>query len=811
MPTFPDLRYALRTLARNPAYAAIVILILAVGIGANTAMFSVVDGILLRALPFHQPEQLYAVQEFVPKFATFAPELPINALHFQEWRKHWTSAEQIALLNPLTFNLTSDGEPERIHAARISANLFPLLGVQPQLGRGFLEEEDHPGRDQEILISDSLWRNRFQADPSILGRKLILNGKPFEVIGVMPPGLKVPRLSQLLSMHIEDSDPDIWKPLAIEDDELELMGDFNFGGLVRLKQGVAPSRALDELNALQAVIIRDLPEKMELRAKLLPLQQQLTGRSQKGLLLLLAAVGAVLLIVCVNIANLTLARATGRRREFAIRAAVGASARRLLRQMFTESLVVAALGGALGIALAYAILDLILANAPLNLARLNEVRIDARVLAVACLLSLFSALLFGLLPAWRSSRIDPQEGLRSGGRSATESRRSGRLRTVLVALEVGLSTICLATAGLLLNSFVRLTHVDKGFDTEHLLSVDLFLAQGRYPDAKRSEFLRRVLDTIAPMPGVTAVGVSNVLPLRGEGSNNLLIAEGTEAALFDHPIVDMRSVSGDYFHTLGIPLRAGRVFEESDRNRGVAMVGESTARKIWPGQNPLGKKIRYGDKDAPMMVVIGVAGDVRANGLQKVAQQVVYTPYWYRANSSMTLVVRTGLDPKAIAGALRAELHKLDPELPVPQFLTMQDIVSASVAERKFQLALVLAFAGIALVLACLGIFGVVSYTVAQRRGEMGIRLALGATAGNLRSMVLKQGLTPVLIGLACGLAVSLGMSRVLDGLLFGVKPTDPWTLTAVAAVLIAVAAAACYIPARRVSSADPLTALRYE
>ncbi len=806
-----DFRYALRALARNPGYAAIVILILAAGIGANTAMFSIVDGVLLKALPFHEPEQLYAVQESVPKFAKIAPDFPVNALHAREWRKHWSSAEQVSLIGLLTLNLTSDGEPVRVNAARVSANLFPTLGVQPQLGRDFLEEEDQEGRDQVVILSDSLWRTRFHGDPNVLGRKIVLNDKPFEVVGVMPPGLKIPRVSQLQSMHLNDEDPELWKPFADTKNDLQPLGDFNYGCIVRLKRGVPVAPALEEANAVVADILRDVPDKVEVRVKMSPLEQQLTGRSRSGLLLLLAAVGAVLLIVCVNIANLMLARATGRRREFAIRAAIGASSSRLLRQMLTESLVVAAIGGALGIAIAYGALHLILTNAPVDVARLNEVRIDGRVLAVACGLTLLSALLFGILPAWRSSRIDPQEGMRSGGRSATESRSSGRMRTVLVALEVGLSTVCLAAAGLLLNSFVRLMHVDKGFDTEHVTSVNLYLAGARYSDKERVAFLRKTLEAVEPLPGVTAVGVVNVLPLTGEGNNNLLIVEGVNVPLFERPLVDMRSVNGDYFKALGIPLRSGRVFQESDREHGVAIIAESTARKVWPGENPIGKRVSFGDKNAPLMEVIGVAGDVRANGLQKVPEQVVYIPYWYRGQSQTALVVRTGMDPKAIAGAVRAELRKLDPELPVPQFKTMQDILSASVAERRFQLALVLIFAGIALVLACLGIFGVVSYTAAQRRGEMGIRLALGATSGNLETLVVRQGLAPVLIGLACGIAGALALGRVVEGLLFGVKAYDPWTLLSVSLLLIAVAAAACYIPAKRVSRADPLSALRYE
>ena len=678
-----DFRYALRALGRNPGYAAVVIFVLAVGIGANTAMFSIVDGVLLRALPFHEPEQLYAVQESVPKFANMAPDFPVNAMHFQEWRKRLTAAEQMGMLDWRTFNLTSDGEPEKVNAERISASLFPMLGVQPQLGRGFREEEDQEGRDQVVLLSDSLWRRRFHADPNVLGRKIVLNDKPYEVIGVMPPGLKLPRVSQLQSMHLNDQDPELWKPFAATKDDLEPLGNFNFGCIVRLKHGVPMARALDEANAVVADLLRGLTDKVEIRVKMSPLQQQLTGRSRKGLLLLLSAVGAVLLIVCVNIANLMLARATGRRREFAIRAAVGASTRRLLRQMMTESLVVAVIGGALGIAIAYGALSLILTNAPLDVARLNEVRIDGRVLAVACVLTLLSALLFGMLPAWMASRIDPQEGMRSSGRSATESRHSGRMRTVLVALEVGLSTVCLAAAGLLLNSFVRLMHVDKGFDTDHVVSVELYLAGTRYPEKARVEFLRKAVEAISPLPGVTAAGVVNVLPLTGEGNNNLLVVDGINAPLWERPLVDMRSVNGDYFRAMGIPLRSGRVFQESDREHGVTIVGESTARKIWPGENPVGKNVHFGEPTAPVMEVIGVAGDVRGNGLQKVPQQVLYIPYWYRGRNATSVVVRTGMDPKSIAGVVRAELRKLDPELPVPQFKTMADIVSASVSERR--------------------------------------------------------------------------------------------------------------------------------
>ena len=794
------IRYALRILKRNPGFSAIVILILAAGIGANTAMFSLVDGVLLRSLPFPDPGKLYAIQEVVPRFAHLAPTLPVSAHHYSEWRKQWKAAAQIALIGEFTLNLTSDGEPERLTAARITADFFPMLGIQPQLGRTFLEEEGRPGSDQVVILGDGLWRRRFHADPGVLGRKIVLDGIPYEIVGVLPPGLQVPGSSQLQNLQFGEGRVELWKPFALRESELSVMGDFNYGSIVRLKDGVSASRALDELNAIQESIVRILPERIELRATLVPLQNQITGRSRQGLLLPLAAVGAVLLIVCVNIANLLLSRATGRRREFAIRLAMGSSAGRLMRQMLVESMVLAALGGLAGVGIAYGALQVILSTAPAGLPRLNEVHLDARMLGVALLLSVVSALLFGLLPAWRSSRTDPQAGLRAGGRSATEGVQTGRLRAVLVSLEVGLSTVSLVAAGLL--------HVDKGFDVDRVMTVSLNFPSNSYPDlAKRSEFLRQAIDRVRSLPGVTAAGVSSRLPLSGEGGNNLILLEGVEGPILERPLADYRSVNADYFRVMGIPLRQGRIFDDADRKRGEALVSELTAQRFWPGQNPIGKRFKIGDPNNPLIDVIGVVGDVR-KGLQKPPGPTVYIPYWRRGREDMALVVRTAIDPAAIATAVRREIQKLDAALPVPQFQTMQQMVSQSVAERRFQLTLVLLFAGVALALASLGIYGVVSYSVAQRRGEMGIRMALGATPSDLRALVLRQGLAPVLAGLACGLAGAIAVGRVLRGLLFGVTLADPLTLVAVSAVLLVVATAACYVPAFRATRANLLEVL---
>jgi putative ABC transport system permease protein len=805
-----DLRYALRTLGRNPGFAAIVILILAIGIGANTVMFSIVDSVLLRSLPFHDPERLFAVQEQVPKFAYLAPSLPVSAHHLREWRKEWRAIQQIAIFETYSTNLSSNGEPERLNIARVSPELFPMLGAEPQIGRNFLPEEDQPGSDKVVLITDALWRRRFHADPSILGQKILLDDAPFTVIGVLPAGLAVPKVSDLQGLKYGNVNPDLWKPLAIKDTELDEMGDFNFACMVRLKPGYSRTQALDELNAIQhGIVERYVKQPIELRALLVPLQSQITGRSRQGLLMLLGAVGAVLLIVCVNIANLLLSRATGRSREFAIRAAVGASSARLLRQMLTESLLIASIGGALGVGMAYAALGVVIANAPADLPRLNEIRIDGTALGAAVLLAAASAILFGLLPALKSSRIDPQNGLRSGGRSSTEGRQSGRLRSTLVGLEVALSTVCLVAAGLLLNSFVRLMHVDRGFAVEHITTVTLNLPVARYPDAPhRADFLRKLVDQVKALPGVTYASVSNMIPLAGEGNNNFVSAEGSPKPLFERPIADRRMVSEDYFRTLAIPLIQGRFFEEADRQRKVAILSAATAQLLWPDQNPLGKRIRMGGDEQPLLEVIGVVGDVRSTGLQKAANMTVYQ---LSSQRDMSLAIRTAMDPASISGVVRGIIQSLDSEMPVPEFQTMEQIVSASVAERRFQLTLVLLFAGIALVLACLGIYGVVSYSLAQRRNEMGIRIALGATSSSLRGLILRQGLAPVVIGLAAGFVGALAMGRILSGLLFGVSFADPLTMGVVASVLLAVGAAASYFPARGATRTDPLTALRCE
>jgi len=809
----PDLRQAARLIRHNPGFSAIAVATLAFGIGANTVIFSIVDTALLRPLGYGDEGRLVAIHEVVPRFSRLAPLVPVNAMHFIEWRKSVHAFERLALVGGISLNLTHAGEPERLAAARVSPSLFPMLGARTQLGRTFLEEEDQPGRDHVVVLSDALWRRRFAADPNVIGRKIVLDGQPYEIAGVLSADFHFPKLSQLYAMTIAEERPELWKPFAVAPDELEPLGDFNFVCIGRLRRGISLDRALAELNATQARIASQAPMKIELMAALVPLQNQIAGRSRRGLQLVLWAAGFVLLIGCVNMANLLLVRATSRKRDLAIRAALGAGAGRLLRQILAESLLLALLGGAIGAAIAFIALPLIVARAPVELPRVDEVHLNIRVLAFTSAVTILAGLLFGMLPAWRSARIDPQEAMQSGARGSTEARRSGRWRAVLVGLEVALSSICLIAGGLLLRSFVKLLDADRGFAAEHVVTVELNLPEMRYPDqAQRVRFMQQLLDAAAALPGVVSAGISNRLPLSGEGGNNMITLEGTQTPFPERPVADIRGVNPDYFRTLGIPLRQGGLFSDADRNRCVGLVSSAAAGQLWPGKNPLGKHFKIGDPGGPFIEVAGVVGDVRGVALDKAPSMTVYVPYWQRRTfGGPSLAIRTAVDPLSMPSSVRRAIRHIDPELPVPQFHTMEQIVDESVAPRRFQMNLVLLFAAAALALASLGIYGVVSYAVAMRTNEMGIRMALGARGADILLKVLRQAMVPVAAGLAIGLAASFAAGRVLTGMLYGVTSRDGITMIAVLFTLGFVAAVASLIPAWRATRVDPVIALRYE
>jgi len=805
-----DLHYAIRSLSQDRGFAAMVALSLALGIGANTAIFSLVNGVLLRPLDYREPERLVAISQASPKFLKLYPALPVNSASWLEWRKQSTSFESIGAYQNSALTLTGSGQPELITGAAVSANFFHVLGVAPRLGREFLESEDRSGQDQVVMIADSLWRRRFQADGGIVGRKIMLDGKPFLVIGVLPPDFQFPKQEDDLGRHTNGR-MEIYRTLGYQPDDTVLHGgDLNYWPVARLREGVSIVRASAELNAVEAAIDSKSGPDVDFRATIVPLQDKLTGNVRESLIVLMGAVGAVLLVLCVNLANLSLARAAGHARDSAIRTALGASRGQLVRQSLMESAVLSAIGGAGGILLAYWGVRWLLAAAPIDIPRLADVHLDSRVLLFALAISLATALIFGILPALRSSASRrPFETLKAGSRTSTEGRGGINVRNILAGLEVGLSAALLVTAGLLIASFVRLTTIDKGFDVERVLAVDVSPPGARYPKPEqRTEFFQRVLDQARALPGVQSASISSYLPLQGESWVDVVKTENDTRSEAQLPATNLRFISPGYFKTLHIALRAGRDIEPGDRSQMVAVISAGLAQKLWPGLDALGRKLNDNGK---LHEVVGIAADVRSTSLDKDPVNMLYIPYWQRPRFSSSILVRTGMDPAGIASALRAAIWSVDAEVPVPEERTLEQVMSESVARRRFQMLLVLLFAAAALALAAFGTYGVVAYAVTRRRAELGIRMALGAQRGDVLRMVLRQGMTPVFAGLCAGAVAALGIGQYVASLLFQVSPRDPAAFGIAAATLLAVSAAACLIPARRATRINPIDALRFD
>ena len=805
-----DLRQAARALLRDRGYTAVALLTLAFGIAVNTVIFSIVDSVLLRPLTYRDPGRLMVIHEVIPEVAQAYPRLPVCARHFFEWRDRCSSFERFTILEPQTFVLTRAGEPEQLQGANVSANLLTMLGVEPQRGRGFLAEEEQPGHEHEVIISDGLWSRRFHRDPALVGRSITLDGSQWTVVGILPATFHFPKGdgSQLVNFPKK---ADVFRPAAFKRDAIDWFGEFNYVVIGRLRPGISQQRALAEMNVVQANIATHFPEKMHLLASITPLQEEVTGTARKGLVMLFSAVAAVLLIVCVNLANLSLARAAGRGRDLAIRTALGAGRAQLVRYILGESLMVGIAGGAAGLALAWAGLRAVLRFAPLDLPRLDEIHLDVRALLFAFALSILTGILFGILPAWRASAADPQLALRGSSRNATEGVRGLFTREVLVGFESALGAVLLIVAGLLVGSFVRLLNMNQGFNADRLIAVEVNLPQNGYGEsAKRETYYRDLLVKIQALPAVNSAGLVSRLPLEGEDWVDAMQREGEHKPMAELPMANLRFCNPAYFRTMGIAFTAGEPFRDSDRNRHVAVVSETAARRVWPGQNAIGKRFSRGDPNEPTFEVIGVVRDVRA-GAGKEPVVTAYFPYWYINRLSMTVVARTSGDPRSLAPAIRSAVWSIDPDTVVGEIQTVQHLVSNSLGQRRFQVMLIAAFAASALLLACIGIYGVVSWSVARRRNEIGVRMALGATSRNVRRMLVLQGLRPVIAGLAVGIAAALASGRLLNSLLFGVSARDPWTICGVGVTLLGVAALACYLPARRTTLTDPLEALRYE
>ncbi len=809
------MKYALRALGREKAFAAFAILTLALGIGGVTTIFSVVDGVLLQPLAYNEPGRLYAVSESAPKLGPMYPRLPVNAAHFRSWQQQCSSCEAGALLNPATFNLTGAGEPERIEGATCTWQLFQVLGVSARLGRTFVESDDRPRANRFVVVTDSFWRRRMGADPAATGKSVRLDGEPHIVVGVLRPDFRFPTGDQIGPILRFPARAEVFKPMGINWTNTSPLGRFNYASLIRLKPGANQARAEAEMTAAIADAGREM--KIELGAHLLPLQEQVTGAARGGLTLLLAAVGVVLLIVCVNLGNLMLVRANERARAMAVRRALGAGAGHLFRPVLLESMVIAFAGGALGTLLAYAGVRVLVNLAPAGIPRLDEVHVSVAALAFAFVVSAGCGVLCGLWPAVRAAGVHPADALRSGSRSSTEGRARLRSREWLVGLEVALSTVLLVVAALLGLSFLRLQNVDRGYRVDHILTADIALPGARYPKgADKASFHQRALEKMASLPGVRSAGLVSSLPLKAQLWGDSIGKEGDTRPEAERPLAHFRFVSERYFETMGIALRQGRVPEAHDQSRKVAVISESAARHVWPGENAVGKRMRK-EPGQEWVEVIGVVADVRTESLEKAPPLIVYVPYWdggYWQGSvwgNATYVMRTSQDPAAMRNALRGAIRAMDAELPLADVMTMDEIVSGSVGSRRFQTLLAAAFAGAALLLACLGIYGVISYSVARRTNEMGIRIALGARAAQVSLLVLRQGIRPVAGGLVVGVAAALAAGQWIGSFLFGTEARDPMAIAVVAVTLLLVSAAACWAPARRASRIDPMTALRDE
>ncbi len=808
MNTWNDLRYAARTLRREPVFATVAVLTVALGIGANTAIFSIVNGVLLRPLPYAEPDRLVALREVVPAVAQTYPTLPVSARHFTEWRQRLDSFERMSAIDPGSATLTSSREPEQLDSMRVSADFFRTIGIHAAIGRTFVDGEDQEGKNAVAVLSYALWQRRFNGDPAIAGSTIHLDGRPLTVVGVLPEWFQCPNLGGLEVGKSRLVRPEVFTPLVFSKEQLsDLMGEFNYNVIARLKPGVTAPAAVAELNVAGAELVKMAGEKMELRGWAGPLLDSIVGRSRTGLVVLLGAVGSVLLIVCVNLANLMLARGERHARESAIQAALGAGGGRLVRQALSLSLVIALLGGLAGVGIAAGTMGALVKSAPADIPRLDEVRLDAGVLLFALAITTLTGLLFGLAPAWRAARTDPQSVLKSGGRTGTGSAGSLRLRSSLVVAEVGLSTVLLVAAGLLMSSFLRVMRGEKGFYAPTVLAAEVQIPDIKYHDhTQRDQFFLRALDRLTGQPGVVSAAVVTALPLQGETWIDSVSVPGDTRSDWQKAPTNVRFISPDYFRTMGIPLRSGRPFNDNDK-RNVAIVSEGLAHLLWPGQDATGRQVLDGQTPRE---VIAVVGDVRAES-DKPPVSILYRPYWDWSPWRVTLVARAAGDPHSIAGALRAAVRTVDPDVPLSDIRTMQEVLEQSVAQRRFQMRLAGAFAATALLLAALGIYGVVSYAVARRTNEIGIRMALGAQAHQLYRMVLRQALAPVALGLVLGLAGAFAAGTVLASLLYQVSPRDPELLAAAALLLGGVGLAASFLPARRAVGMNPLDALRDE
>jgi putative ABC transport system permease protein len=802
-----DLFFAVRNLRQNPGFAFIAIITLALGVGANTAIFSVVNAVLLNQLPYRDPDRLVAI-------AAADPETPrpitVDFTTTHDWRDRSQSFQSMSLYRFITLAFVEGPEPELLNGMRVNFDFFDTLGVKMAAGRAFLSEEDRSDRRFEMILSHGLWMRRFGGDPGVIGRVVRMNESSFTVVGVLPANF--PTL-------ISGDDAQIFMPLGYDLGGLSsCRGCQHLRLIARLKPGVSASQANAELNTIMQQIKREYPNSYSPNAAVhvTPLRDQLLGRVSAALWVVLASVAFVLLIACVNVANLLLARASGRAKEIALRAALGAGRGRLVRQLLTESMLLAIAGGIAGLALARLGTAAFVKFGPKEIPRLSEIRMDATVLLFSLGASLFTGLLFGLAPALRASRVDLADAMKGLGKS-TEGRSGARVRNVLVTAEIALAFVLVVGAGLLAKSFLRLMNVNPGYDPHNVLTLGAYVYGSRYqgkPEAETALY-DQVMTTLRATPSVESAAMVSTLPLHGFDRRGFHIQDRPLANVAEAPSADTYSITPDYFHVMRIPIKRGRAFTAQDRQGAAAIViiSEACARAMWPNQDAIGKHIQLGGRDdkKPWMEIVGIAGDIRQYGLDRTPSMEAYIPLAQDTDFSYQMVVRTSVDPRQLERAVRAAFAAADKTQPVFNVAPLETYLSSTLAERALTLALLAMFGALALALAAIGIYGVISYAVSLRTREVGIRMALGARKRDVLGMILRQGLILTAAGLVVGFAASLALTRFLASLLYEVRPADLATSALVTVVLALVALAASYIPARRAMNVDPTVALRYE
>ena len=828
-----DLRFGFRMMLRNPVFTLIAVVTLALGIGANTAIFSVVDAVLLRPLPYPQPDRLVFLwstwnSQGVPWGGSALPD-------YHEWRDRSKSFDGLGAYYYGDFNLAADGaSPERIQGAYVTANLFPVLQISPALGRHFTSEEEVFGKHRVILLSNSLWQRRFGGSADFVGREIRIGGENFTVAGVMPRGM--PFFDNLPEVEL-------WTPIAFaKDDSLGTRNNHFITLVGRLKSGVSMAQAQSDVSAIARTTEEIEPANKGMGALIVPLQEQIAGESRKALLILLGAVAFLLLVACVNVANLLLARASARSKELAIRASLGASRARIMRQVMIECLPLALIGGVCGVVLATWGIDLISTLLPDTLPRGNEIGVNARVLGFTFALAFLTMLIFGLLPAFQAARTDLRDSMNEGGGAGIGNRKQGRMRRVLVVAEVALALVLLVGSGLMLRTFIKLRQVDIGFNARNVITMRVPLPDAKYPlpitaqdprEPAGLAFYEQLLTRVSSVPGVQAASVGTRLPLGGgQDWGKFISIEGQPAppSIDQVPLVRFALISSDYFRTLGIDVRKGREFNDRDKgtSQQIAIINETLAKRFFPNQDPVGKTIWMGppehllgaDEQGPenrfiRRTIVGVVGDVKGGILSQESPAQVYAPMTqYRRegwSNNLTLAVQTSVPPETVVPAIREQIRAMDPDQPITAIRTIDELLSRALSDTRFSLWLLALFAGLGLLLSAIGIYGVMVTAVTQRTHEIGLRMALGAQGRDVLWLVIRQGMFPVLIGVVVGLGAAIGLTRLMSTLLFEVSATDPLTMALITVLLTIVALIACYIPARRATKVDPLVALRYE